>query len=397
MVATRVTDRWLKSHRPAGREEWSDLLAPGLLIRFGKDGAVFYVRLRLGGRYVRQRIGPYPSKTLEEAREAAREIVRARDRGENPANPESFAALCELYLAQHARPNKRTAETDARIIARDLVPAFGSMRAALIRPRDVAALLDAVVKRGAPIQANRIRALLSRIFAFGLAREIVVANPAAVSERPTKEVSRDVYLNDEQVVSLWRALEYRQPSYRNLIRFLLVTAQRVSEAREMRWSEISGDLWEVPGERSKNGRPNVVPLTTQALAILDAQRRLGISSPYVFPAPKDEGSPWVLSSISAAARTLRAATGCDWQPKDLRRTAATIMSRLGHRPWVPRVLNHTEQGVTSVYDRHAYLPEKRLALVALGDHLQAILAAAGLAEPLLRIQASTSDFSQPIE
>lgn len=396
MTATRVTDRWLKSHRPKGREEWTDSLCPGLTIRFGAAGPIFYARLRLSGRYVRQRIGPYPSKSLEEARDAAREIVRARDRGESPANPESFAALCELYLAQHARPNKRTAETDARLIARDLVPAFGPMRAALIRPRDVAALLDSIVQRGAPIQANRIRALLSRIFAFGLAREIVLTNPAAVSERPTKEIPREVYLEDAQIVALWRALEYRQPSYRNLIRFLLLTAQRVSEAREMKWSELAGDLWEIPGERSKNGRPNLVPLSAPALAVLEAQRRLGISSAYVFPAPKDHASPWALSSISAAARTLRDVAGCEWQPKDLRRTAATIMSRLGFRLWVPRVLNHTEQGVTSVYDRHAYIPEKRQALAALGDHFQAILAVAGL-EPSPAIQATTSDFRQPTE
>lgn len=395
MIA-RVTDRWLKSHQAQGREEWSDSLCPGLLIRFGADGPVFYARLRLAGRYVRKRLGPYPSKTLEEARDEARLLVRARDRGEAPANPESFATLCALYMEQHARPNKRTAETDARLIAHDLLPAFGDLRAAAIRPRDVAALLDAVVKRGAPIQANRIRALLSRIFAFGLAREIVLTNPAAVSERPTKEVARDVFLSDEQIAALWRALEYRQPTYRNLVRFLLVTAQRVSEAREMKWSELVGDLWEIPGERSKNGRPHAVPLSVLALEVLSAQRRLALAGEYVFPAPKSSAAPWALSSISAAARTLRDAIGVAWQPKDLRRTGATIMSRLGHRFFVPRVLNHTEQGVTSVYDRHAYLPEKRAALAALGEHVQAVLADAGLL-PRDAIQASTSDRRQPTE
>jgi len=396
MSATRVTDRWLKTHRPDGREEWTDSLCPGLLIRFGSEGAVFYARLRVGGKYVRQRIGPYPAKSLEEAREKSRHLVRARDRGESPANPESFAGLCRLYIAQHSRPNKRTSAADERIIARDLIPALGQMRAALIRPRDVAALLDAVVQRGAPIQANRIRALLSRIFAFGLAREIVTSNPAAVTERPTKEKSRDTLLSDEQIAALWRALEYRAPTYRNLIRFLLLTAQRVSEAREMRWAEITGELWEVPGSRSKNGRPNVVPLSAQALAVLAGQRRLGIPGELVFPAPKNHGAPWDISSISSAARTLRATVGCEWQPKDLRRTAATIMSRLGHRPWVPRVLNHTEQGVTSVYDRHAYLPEKGRALSDLGAHVQAILDAAGLVA-LPAIQAATSERSQPTE
>lgn len=398
MPTTRVTDRWLKSHRAAGREEWSDSLAPGLLVRFGASGPVFYVRLRSGGKYVRQKLGSYPSTTLEEAREKAREIVRARDRGESVTSPQSFAALCSLYVSQHARPNKRTAGTDERIIARDLGPALGHLRADDIRPRDIARLLDDVVQRGAPVQANRIRALLSRIFAFGLAREIVSSNPAAVTERPTKERSRDIYLTDDQIAALWRALEFRQPTYRHLIRFLLLTAQRVSEVREMRWSELAGDVWEIPGDRSKNGRPNVVPLSAQATQVLADQRRLGIQSAFVFPAPKNHGAPWNINSISHAARTLRATTGVDWQPKDLRRTAATVLSRLGHRLWVPRILNHTEQGVTSVYDRYAYMPEKRAALAALGTHVQAVLDAAGLSALRSdRIQLSTSDLSQPTE
>lgn len=398
MPAARVTDRWLRTHRATGREEWSDALCPGLLVRFGAEGAVFYARLRVRGRYVRRRLGRFPAISLEEAREEARGIVRARDRGDAAANPSSFAALARLYLTQHAIPNKRTAPADERIIERDLIPALGEQLASAIRPRDVAAMLDAVVARGAPIQANRIRSLLSRIFAFGLAREIVNTNPAVVTEKPTRERAREILLSDGQIVELWRLLEHRPPTYRFMIRFLILTAQRVSEAREMTWSEIDGDLWEIPGSRSKNRRPNVVPLSAEALGVLDQARRVCGGRGLVFPSLRDAGRPWDLSSISHAARSLRTAVGVDWQPKDLRRTAATIMSSLGHRPWVPRVLNHTEQGVTAVYDRHAYIPEKRAALAALGAHIYAILSAAGVVvERREAIHAATSERSQPIE
>lgn len=396
MPRVRLTDRWLRAHHPTGREEWSDELASGLIVRVGPLAPVFYARFRSGGKYIRKRIGRYPAIRLDEARAAVRELVEARDRGEALRSGDSFAVLCDLYLRQHARPNKRTASADAAIVARDLIPAFGDRKAGSIRPREVAALLDAVVARGAPIQANRVRALLSRIFAFGLAREIVEANPAAVTERPTKESAREVYLSDPQIAALWRALEYRHPTLRNAFRLMLLTAQRVSEVREMRWSEVTGDLWEVPGARSKNGRPNVVPLSAQAAEVLADQRRLGLPGDLIFPAPKLTDQPWDLSSISSAARALRPAVGCEWQPKDLRRTAATIMSKLGHRPFVPRVLNHTEQGITSVYDRHAYLPEKRAALAALGEYVHAILLS-DRQERLPATQASTSDLRQPTE
>lgn len=373
MPRSRFTDRWLRAHRATEREEWSDSLAPGLLVRFGAGRPVFYARFRVEGKYLRRRIGAFPLISLEEARKNVLELERARERGEWSSAPETFAGLCQLYLEQHARPKKRTAATDERMIERDLVPTFGHRLAGSIRPREVAALLDAVVARGAPVQANRVRALLSRIFAFALARELVETNPAAVTERPTRERSRELYLSDEQLRALWGALEYRHPTLRNMLRFLILTAQRLSEAREARWSEVRDGLWEVPGVRSKNGRANVVPLSAEALAVLADQRALGIDDELIFPAARHPGKPWDLSSVSHAARALRPVVGCDWRPHDLRRTAATIMARLGHRPAVSRVLNHTEQGVTAIYDRHAYLEEKRAALAALGAHVHALL------------------------
>lgn len=399
MPSVKATDRWLRGHQPkATREEWTDLLAPGLLIRFGPAGAVFYARLHVGGKYIRQRIGPFPDKGLEEARTAVRDLVRARNRMEMPENPDTFAALCKLYLEKHARPKKRTAAVEEAIMERDLLPAFGARRADSIKPLEIARFLDSVVERGAPVQANRIRSLLSRIFSFGLAREIVTTNPAKIAEKPTKEFARETLLTDPQIVAFWRALEYRHPVYRHLMRFLLLTGQRVSEARELRWSEVAGDLWELPAARSKNGKPHVIPLSDQAIAVLDALKTLALGGSFAFPAPKNLAAPWDINSISSAAREMRAQVGVEWQPKDLRRTAATIMSRLGHRPWVPRVLNHTEQGVTSVYDRYAYIPEKRAALAALGDHVQALLETEGILD-LRRSpsQLRTSERSQPTE
>jgi integrase len=121
-----------------------------------------------------------------------------------------------------------------RIIRLDLLPAWDLRPAAEIRSRDVAAVLDRILARGAPVQANRTRAWAHRIFAFALEREIVEFNPVAGPRRPTQEHSRQCVLNEEEIRALWTVWEAERSVTSALFRMILVTAQRRQEIAAMR-------------------------------------------------------------------------------------------------------------------------------------------------------------------
>lgn len=152
---------------------------------------------------------------------------------------------------------------------------------------------------------------------------------------------------------------------------LLATGQRRGEMAHMRWSEIDLDnkIWVIPTERSKNGKPHVVPLSAYALALLNEIPRF-LDCDFVFTTTRR--SP--ISGFSKALRRLWAATDAtDWRLHDLRRTAASGMARASVPPHVvEKVLNHisgTISGVAAVYNRYAYDPEKRDALETWGASL----------------------------
>ena len=146
--------------------------------------------------------------------------------------------------------------------------------------------------------------------------------------------------------------------------FVLFTAQRPGEVRDAQWSDfdLNTGWWTLPAERTKNALSHRVPLTPQAIAILEEARELSASEVYVFAVKSDR--PLTKAAMSRAVARNRAHFEIDhFTPHDLRRTAATRMTSLGVMPAVvSKILNHKEQGVTAVYDRHSYDAEKREAL-----------------------------------
>jgi integrase len=358
---TRLTDRWLKSHRPSAREEWNDDLVPGLVVRFGARGAVFYARYREGGKVVRQRLGIFPGLSLFDARAQARDILAARQRLERaPGAPRrgTFDDLAAAFVAHRTAHGEARIDEVDRILRTEISPAIGAKRASSIRPADVAVILDAVVARGAAAQANKIRSHLVRIFRFGMERDYCEGNPALVLRPPHKPKSRERVLTDDELAALWRFLELKHPTIRHLFRLLILTALRPGEGRLLTWVEVEPDLLRIPREKVKSRREHALPVPPAVVAILDAQRALGFEGENVFPSPRREPDPLHADSLSHLAADFGAALGFAWQPRDLRRTAATGMARLGVDRFVRKlILNHADPDVHGVYDRYRYHAE----------------------------------------
>jgi len=142
----------------------------------------------------------------------------------------------------------------------------------------------------------------------------------------------------------------------------------------MRWQDVNGAWWTIPAEVAKNGRSHRVPLSPQALAILE-RRRDSANDPWVFPSPTTDHA--IENPQKAAERLRERSKVSDLRLHDFRRTAASLMTGMGiSRLTVKKILNHAERDVTAIYDRHSYDPEKRTALEAWGRRLEAIVGGA---------------------
>ena len=264
------------------------------------------------------------------------------------------------------------------MLDKDVIPCIGSMRMVDVTRADIVAVIDRISKRGAPISANRTLALLKRFFGFAIERGVLEHSPCAHARAPAKENQRDRVLNPEEISAFVSALDQSNLSLavNAVLRFLLVSGQRLGEVVSMEWEDIdlANRVWSLPAGRSKNGRGHRIPLSARAVLILREMQTTGGSEGWVFP--NAEGRHIRGDSISRAlSRLIKQFDLNHFTPHDLRRTAATQISGMGvDRTTLGRILNHTDHSTTAIYDRYAYETEVRQALDKWSAKLDEILA-----------------------
>jgi integrase len=149
---------------------------------------------------------------------------------------------------------------------------------------------------------------------------------------------------------------------------LCLTGQRPNEIARLEWAWLAGDTIEFPASVAKNHRAWTLPIGPEALAILANVKRMA-GSPYVFPAQRMLKPTTTVFNAwgECKARFDKACAVTDWQLRDLRRTYATNLQRLGVRLEVTEaLLNHVSgasRGIVSVYQRYQWMPEKREAVL----------------------------------
>lgn len=372
----RLTEQGIrKLHIPEkGNKIHYDDLVKGLGLRVTTaDKRAFVLNYRTNGRERRLTIGPWPEWSATAARERAKELRQAIDRGEDPLADKqqlrsdlTFGELVKEYLKIEGAKQKSKDEYK-RILNKDALPQWKNQRAAAIRRRDVIALIEKKAET-APIAANRLFELLRRVYNFAIRRDIVEANPCALVKKPGEERSKDRVLSNQEIKTLWEALDgpWFSAQTAAAIRLILVTAQRPGEIASMRWEniDVEGGWWTIPAARAKNDLAHRVPLNKTAREILAS---LPPASPWVFPSPKENQhvhrNALAMAIRRARGRATDALTVVDFSPHDLRRSAASHMASAGvERFLIGRLLNHVEPGVTKVYDRHSYDAEKRKAI-----------------------------------
>ena len=404
------TDRQILGLRPPvdGRERAQFRIkgAPGLVLRVTASGAKswgLWLRDERQHRWRMLTLGRYPGMSLATAfaewkrlgAEAGgdRDPFRVRDQDQSA---QTLRFIGDAYIQRHARPKKRSWEADEQNLVREVYPLLGNARADQIKKGELVSLLNAIHDRGAPVQANRILALLRKMFNWAVAEGLLENTPAVGIPSRAKEHARTRVLEPSEIAALWRALNggVFEETTADCLRLQFLLGARVREITGMRRSELdlgtAMPVWVLPGARAKAGRDVTRPLTPWALSII--RRRLDRSDkgPYVFASPADLSRPITARAPSNAVRRAGLAgrllptspdndrsaitayvslwTDAGFRPHDLRRTCRTYLAKLGVTETVAKkILGHSpaRSDVTaSVYDQHSYLPEMRAALEA---------------------------------
>jgi integrase len=289
---------------------------------------------RADGSQFRLSLGPNSALSLAEARQMAKDALREVAHGRNPAAQKKAARLAEtvsdlsdLYIDKHARPNKRTWQTDYRVVNRDIKPVWGNRKVADIKRRDVIAWVDRLMERGKPIMANRTFEVARKMFSFAVARDLIEASPFFGVAKPAPERQRERVLSEDEIRLVWTGIEAEPPTLSAIMKLRLLTAQRGGEVASMRWRDIDFNTgwWTIPAEMNKSKRTHRVPLSLPVLTILTALQQQPEHPEMVFPGRRG----YRVATLWRSGDRVRSVSGVDFVPHDLRRTAASHMAAMG--------------------------------------------------------------------
>jgi integrase len=397
----------------------------GLAVRVTAGGGRTYLcQYTLHGRKWRVPLGACSAVALSKAREAAAGIMGDVAKGRNPAAERKDAAAAERAKRARNRLTLRVLIEDwqrVHLSGRRASYAAEAVRAlhhafldVLDDPADdldrtaVVRALDALArrrKRKGDSRPNKVggAAITSRTAAYGRAayawamkRGVVRANPFADLPVPKSNDKRERVLSDAELAEIWRAAGDATQPYGIIVRLLILTGQRRGEVAGMTWAELDEDLmtWTLPGPRTKNGAPHIVPLSQPARDILRALLAADVAegrraihkmrAEEALVLPGLFGTPFAGWSKSKANLDkilieihAQPAPLVPWSLHDLRRTVATGLQRLGVRLEVTEaVLNHisgSRGGIAGVYQRHDWAAEKRAALDHWATHLISLI------------------------
>src|SRR5450759_2932502 len=363
-----------------------DTGCPGFGVKVTPKGRkVFVVLYRTAGAGSRLRkytIGPYGRVTLNQARVTAQKVFASNLDGRDLAAEKKDSRrrmvadrvddLLEAYIAQHISQN-RSAPEISRMLRREVGSAWGNRSIHEISKHDVIAVVSAIEQRGAPVAANKALKSIKTFFRWCAGRALLDRSPADGVPLPTKQVTRDRVLSDDELAQVILAARKIGGPYGGIVEVLALTGQRREEVARCTWDEIDVKTrtWKLSSDRTKNAKSHEVHLSDQVAAILNRANKQG---KLVFS--RSGNIPF--QDFSVAKREIDLLSGViGWRLHDLRRTCVSGMERLGIAPHVAdKILNHqggTISGVAAVYQRHDFLAERREALEKWAAHVREII------------------------
>ncbi|MBF0294532.1 MAG: tyrosine-type recombinase/integrase [Magnetococcales bacterium] len=384
-----LTDTAIRTTKPTDKVvKISD--GNGLFLQINPNGSRYWrLAYRFGGKQKLMALGVYPEVSLKQARERRDEARKLMADGTDPmvqrrvekialSGDDTFEQIARDWLKKMAPSWSagHLALTTNRL-ERDVFPALGTMQIGTIKAQDVRAVLDRMATRGVISSVHRVKQIIGTVFRFAVAAGLADTDPTSALTRtltPVKERHHAAVTDPAEISGLLRAIDaYSGDAVTRLaLRLAPLVFVRPGELRHAEWSEIdfATSTWTIPAHKMKMREAHIVPLSTQAVVILEALRPLTGSGRYLFPSMRTPERPMSENTITAALRRMGYGVG-EATGHGFRTTASTRLNEMG---WdgdvIERQLAHAERNaVRNAYNRAAYLPERRKMMQAWADYL----------------------------
>ncbi len=358
-----------------------------LLVR-PNGGKWWRLRYRFQGKEQLLSLGTYPQVSLKEARNKRDEAKKQLQTGINPSDirkaesetpSESFEAVAREWFNKHRHNWVEThASRQMQRLENDVFPWIGAMPISKIEPPALLQVLRRVENRGVLETAHRIRSICGQIFRYAVASGYTARDPSADLKDalpPAKAHHYATITEPRKVGELLRAIDGYSGSAiaHSALRLLPLVFVRPGELRHMEWAEIDGSIWRIPAEKMKLRRPHIVPLSRQALAILNELEPLTGSGRYVFPSVRTKDRPISENTINAALRRLGYSKE-EMTGHGFRAIATTLLNEQGwHRDAIERQMAHAEGNkVRAAYNYAEHLPMREKMMQAWADYLDGL-------------------------
>jgi integrase len=376
MARKTLTDTSVAALKPRDKlYAHPDPQCPGHYVRVAPSGNKTFVAVARdpSGKQVWTTIGNAAHFDIEAARKQAREIIVSVKGGKGNAGPDAFESVAKEWLKRHCEAKGLISTKKLRRnLENHVLPVWGGRDFVSIKRSDIASLLDKIEDGSGPVAADKVLALITGICNWYATRHDDYNTPVVRGMRrsSTKERARDRVLSDDEIRLIWNNAE---GTFGDLVKMLLLTAQRRDKVATMKWSDVSDGVWNVAnGVKREKGTGGELALPQMALDIIHSRPHMG-DNPYVFAGRFSSAYSGFFHGMANLEKVIGKLP--HWTLHDLRRTARSLMARAGVRDdHAEKVLGHALGGVHGTYNRHEYRDEKARALAALAGLIQNILA-----------------------
>jgi integrase len=359
-------------------------------------------RYRYDGKHKTLSLGVYPDVGLKTARERRDEARRLLANGVDPGEQRkavkaaksesvenSFEAIAREWFAKFS-PNWAKGHSDKiiRRLERDIFPWLGAKTIGDIMPPEVLSALRRIESRGAIETAHRAQQNCSQVFRYAVATGRAQRDPTADLRgalSPVRERHHASITEPKKVGELMRAIAGYQGSVitKCALQLAPLTFVRPGELRRAEWSEFDLERaeWRIPAARMKSRAQHIVPLSTQALAVLREILPLTGHRNFVFTGARTNGRSMSENTVNAALRRLGYSRD-EMTGHGFRSMASTLLNEQGwHRDAIERQLAHSERNsVRAAYNYAEHLPERRKMMQAWADYLDKLRTGASVIE-----------------
>ncbi|WP_037036507.1 integrase arm-type DNA-binding domain-containing protein [Rahnella sp. WP5] len=365
----------------------------GLYLLVKTNGSRYWrLKYRIDGKEKLLALGVYPDVSLADARakrdEARKGIaggidpleVKKEQKVEREAQVKN--TFQEIALEWHNMKVKKWSAGYASDILeafnKDVFPFIGQRPVADIKPLELLNVLKKMEDRGATEKAKKVRQRCGEVFRYAIVTGRAEYNPAPdlTSAMQGHESTHYPFLTTEELPAFFKALAGYSGSELMVLaaRLLIITGLRTGELRGALWSEIDTKkaLWEISAERMKMRRPHIIPLSTQALTIIEQIRAMTGQFPLLFPGRNDPSKTMSEASINQVFKRIGytgRVTG-----HGFRHTMSTVLHEQGYNTaWIETQLAHVDKNaIRGTYNHAQYLDGRREMLQWYADYMDSL-------------------------